>query len=218
MAEKVSSPERFSRLLERRKKLFREGVRLPEYVFMDHYELFRVADYNAGLLAEFYDLMLEFSRQLKISEMVFIMVDPDPSEYYYSHFGKYGVITIDCNNDAGEDIINLLLEGPPESDADIMLSLINQFSLFPLTPEDPDWCVWGDRDGEATIVALKDRNKVEQFLELDGKWAKHIRRVHIDLMTTEPIEAVNGFMRLGFRDHVIPDWFKNPFLKNYDRR
>ncbi len=217
MAEIISLPDKFSRLLERRKKLFREGVRLPEYVFLDHYELFRVAHSSSALESEFYDLMLDFSKILDINEVVFMMVDPDPSEYYYSHFGKYGVITFDCN-DTGKDIKNLLVEAPPESPVDAMTYIVSQFALFPIVPKIPDWCVWVDRDCEAAVVALKDRNRVEQFLELDGKWAKQIREVQMDTMTVEPVEALDDFMKNCFKDFVVPDRFKIPFLKNYDRR
>jgi len=216
MAEIVTSTEMFELLWSRSQRLFRSGVSLPDYVFRDRYEVHRACDSGWVRADAFYDLMLDFSRDLSVDKLVFLMVDPNPSEYYFHHFRRYGAIVFDAN-DTGADVIHLLAESPPKSPADAMTHIVDEFAVFPLAPEVADWCVWAERACETAIVALKDRKEEQRFVELDKKWSVGIREEPLDGMTLSPSEAVDDFMTLPYTwsGDVVPEGFRKPFLENY---
>ncbi len=199
----VVSDEEFSELLRMRKRLIRDDAVLPANVFNSEYPLFRVVDEARALSDRFLDPILDLSRELHLDQIILMMMQPDPAEYYYRHFKKYGVIVLQ-SNDSSDDVMTLCWEGPLESPADAFAIVVNTFALFPMSCGLPDWCVYRDRlHAEAGIIAFKNSDIATEFAKRD--------RYHI---TVDPQTAAETFMAIPAGGR-LPDETRREFLENY---
>ncbi len=198
MASFVTSADEFATLLETRRRLIRDDVALPGNVFKIQYQFFRVTEWPFVLTAGFFRLIQELSGYLGLSQIVIMMIDPDPFEHY-RYFSRYGAIVFGCHDDSDE-IVTLCWE-PPDS----VIDGVEKLAIFPVSKETTPWCVYRDRyDCEAGIIGFKNMDAAERFIEMDR-----------DQMTVEPRRAIETFIPQPFWPHDLPPGFKEAFLANY---
>lgn len=81
------------------------------------------------------------------------VVEPDPEDYFFHHFGKYPVLRISAS-DEPDAILSALHEDPGGSPADAMAYNSRILWIF---PADESWAIYVDRDRELASLALDER-------------------------------------------------------------
>ena len=204
MVRYITSHKEFIDLLDQRRKLICDNVTLPERVFKREYRFFRVMDDVSPLADWFLGPIMNLSKELGYEEFAAMMINPDPEDYYYYHFNKYGVFIFNCN-DSYDDIANIRMQPPPENQADAFEFIVNSYALFPICSEMPEWCVYRDRlHCEAGILAFKNEDVLNKFMKIDK-----------EKVTVEAHEAIATFMNQFWPNDGVPIPFKDEFLRNY---
>lgn len=82
----------------------------------------------------------------------FMMLSPDPVEYYYKEFRRFGAVSIATEDDI-DRAWSIFEDDPGNSPADALMFAVTRFAVF---AQSLQWAVWGSRDDDVIICGAKD--------------------------------------------------------------
>ena len=177
--------------------------RLPEQVFkipLSHFVFIRADDIFHT--PTFFERIKSFLGRVGENRWFLAVVDPDPKDYFYHHFGKYSVVEM-AADDTDDDYLRIAQEDPGSSPADAIGFNSHVVLLFSYSGT---WAIYGDRGYELGVVGFAEKELQEIFISIYGG-----DRV---FDTTEALEQIVK-MVYSTRESGIPLEFQRELIANY---
>jgi len=92
-----------------------------------------------------------------------VMIDPDPVNYYFKEFGRFGAVTL-TPNDSIDLAWSIFEEDPGDSPADALMYAIRRFVVLGPSMR---WAVWGSRDDEVIVCGGDSASIIRAFSKGD---------------------------------------------------
>ncbi len=138
-----------------------EDSALPKQVFRNPAGPFLFFEFGLFFTRRFFECMKKFLTSTNDAAASFVVVDPDPIEYFYREFQKYPVIRVSAE-DSAEDYLNALSEDPGNSSADAVIYNSTKIVLYPPSLH---WSIFGDRDFEWAVINCGSEETFRFFME-----------------------------------------------------
>lgn len=201
MIKIINTIAEFNKLLEFRNRMIFENTVVPSRIFKHDYKLFRFFEEGLTLQPKFLDPIIGLSKHLGIEEIMYMMIEPDPSEYYLN-FYRYGTFIFSSDSPVNS-VWKFFFDEPAGDLAGLFACIVDKSVFIPICEGTPDWCVYRDRTNcEVGIIAFKNKEIMDIFLRLDKE----------DIIT----DANNSLKMISVAWHgKMPQDFKDEFLKNY---
>ena len=140
--------------------------RLPEQVFKIPFQHFAFLEFEEVLYRPpFLDNLQKFLHLIDEEEFWFVVVSPDPEEFFFQHFRKYPVFRFRANGNKDEyfNIIEMSLSDDSKDSIELHSTVIL------LASTSNRWVIYADRDFEITIVGFATNQLKALFTEIYGK-------------------------------------------------
>lgn len=124
---------------------------LSRFVFLSSDDLFHTA--------AFFDRIKSFLARIGEQRSFLAVVEPDPVDYFFPHFGKYSVVEMSVA-DTDEDYLRIMQEDPGGSPADAIGYNSRIVVLFSTSRR---WAIYADRDFELAIAAFTEGQLLQVF-------------------------------------------------------
>lgn len=140
-------------LIVRERRLPQQVFKSPlsRFVFLSSDDLFHTAG--------FFDRIKSFLARVGEQRCFLAVVEPDPVDYFFRHFGKYSVVEMSFA-DTDEDYLRIMQEDPGGSPADAIGYNSRIVMLFSTSQR---WAVYADRDFELAIAAFTEGELLQVF-------------------------------------------------------
>lgn len=195
----IEKEEDFNTIVERMSQIFQLNRRLPDQVFKEGYGNFNIIDFGPMMWSDFWHVLQACGRTAGDNEINMLLCQPDPVNYYFKHFKRYGALNFDISATA-TDYSEALRAEPPGSPADAFET--NSF-VWTWCGDSMKWGFYGIREVPEIGIGAAC---VEGFL-----WpqVKGISWFNID-------DALAGLVSVVFRGHESEfREFSEAFRKNY---
>lgn len=177
--------------------------RLPAPVFKFGYDQFRFLEFDETLSERFWKVLQNLARSSEDSHVNLVVLEPDPVDYFFKRFQRYGALRFEVN--AGSTRYAEALEtGPASSPAD---SLLYNSEVITWFPDSCGWLIWGERSRGLAVVSLRDDCTValgDIFRDAG------LPNVSVD-------EAAVSFISLNFDNTAALQQFARELEQNYRR-
>jgi len=192
------------RLQERLKLVVHPDRRLPDPVFQPQYGSFRFTEFDATVADQFWPALRGLMRASVDEHCSLAVLDPDPFNYFFVQFKKYGARRFEFGNTA-EDYYDALSAEPNGSPAD---ALLYNSEVIVWVPDSLRWAVWGERSLGVAVIAADAAlgPAIKPILEEAG------------LATSSLDRAVLDYIALNIRDVGALDAFSRKFEAIYGQR
>lgn len=168
MIEFVTKQEVFRQKKEQLLERLVQGVVFPENVFSSTFKYIVAFDFDFRSSSLFYNGLIDFLRYIQQENFTFYTLSPSPDTYYFKHFGIYGISSISTNNSYQEylNFLNKDLSLDKGYIGEFMEMTSNEISYF---SDNPNWCIYGSREWEVSIVAFENKDIMNLFLDSFGQ-------------------------------------------------
>jgi hypothetical protein len=178
--------------------------RLPGRVFRPDYNRFRFIEFDMATGDIFWPVLKQLMDESGDDRLNVVSLDPDPLNYFFGHFKKYGALTFSVNN-SSDDYYEGLSTSPSESPADALVYNSEVLTWFPGSLK---WLIWAERSvGLGVIGARGECGPGFGEILNDGGMA-----------VSSPEQAVVDFVSPNFRDTPSLENFLGRFRQNYFTR
>jgi hypothetical protein len=203
----IQTENELAKMLELRNKIIFDNTIPSANIFRADYQTFLFFDEGIMMNPEFLNMILPFSKQMGIEEILYITIEPSPLEYY-SECHKYGAFIFSISS-TYEEIRDFMMYTEPDGATGCpMVYTSNQSTLIPICDGIPDWCVYRLRgNGEIGIIAFKNKDLANQFLKFKTK-----DKMIVDANINIAFELIS--LAWGGR---MPEDYKKKFFKNYNK-
>ena len=176
---------------------------LPEQVFKKPLSLFLfISSDEIFHTASFFERIKSFLRQIGESQCFLAVIEPDPEDYFFRHFGKYSVVEMSVD-DTDEDYLRIAQEDPGDSPADAIGFNSRVVLLF---SDSRRWAIYADREFELGIVGVAEDNLLRLFTSLYG--------TDKVFSAGEAVEQLLGAV-YSSRDSGVPSDVRQQLISNY---
>ena len=195
----VESFEDFNQIVEHMSKIFHLNKTLPSQVFREGYRSFNIIDFDPMMNGDFWYVLQACAEQAGDKEINMLLCQPDPVNYYYKNFKRYGALNFDISATAA-DYSDALRAEPPGSPADAFET--NSF-VWTWCGDSMKWGFYGVREvPEIGIGATAIR---------DFNWP---RVEGISWFNVE--DSIDNLVSVVFRGHELEfHEFTDAFRRNY---
>jgi hypothetical protein len=177
--------------------------KLPKQVFKKPLSLFLfISSDEIFHTASFFERIKSFLGQIGESRCFLAVIEPDPEDYFFRHFGKYSVIEMSVD-DTDEDYLHIAQEDPGDSPADAIGFNSRIVLLF---SDSRRWAIYVDRDYELGIVGFAEENLLRLFISCYGR-----EKV---FSADEAVEQLLGAVYSN-RDSGVPSEVRQQLVSNY---
>jgi hypothetical protein len=176
---------------------------LPEQVFKSPLSLFVFINSDEIFhTVSFFQRIKSFLSQIEESRLFLAVIEPDPKDYFFHHFGKYSIVEMSVE-DTNDDYLRIAQEDPGNSPADAIGFNSRVVLLFSSSGR---WAIYVDRDYELGIVGFADKELLKLFASLYG--SNNVFDVN---------QAVEQILKMVYRnrDSEIPPKFRRQLIANY---
>lgn len=176
------------------------GNSLPSQVFKEPFSGFLFQEFDWAMTPSFWDTTIKALAKKSRDSMIYVaVIDPDPVQYIFRHFGHYNMKAIKTST-SGIEYQRELKKGPPDSPGDAMF--YNSFQVI-WGPSSKKWAIYGNRNYDACVLAVNDLLVSQQ--EIGEAW--------------RPIDqALEDFICLSYKNQHIPPHDKTELLANYSHK
>lgn len=196
----LTDADEFSRSQRAVDALVRRELHLPEQVFKAPLSHFAFIQWDDVDTSDFFEKMKSFLDGTGESRWFLAVLEPDPEDYFFRHFGKYSVVEI-STGDTFESYRNLLQSDPGDSPAD---AIAYNSTVIALYSDSGKWAIYGDRDYEFGVAAFADRGLHELFTSsFEPGWLFMVGEVIKDILP--PVFGSKG----------VPPELRDQLLRNY---
>jgi hypothetical protein len=173
------------------------GLRLPHQVLRTANARTRFFEFEELFEAPLWHAVKDLAKDWRDTELIGVVLDPDPEQYFYAEFGYYGALRAPIGS-IGRELPELLAHEPPGSPAD---SLLTNGRVMAFATISTSVVIWAEREMGLGIVQLRD-----------GLASSFERARQVRWFTTE--EALE-LMAPSFSGQTVPPEFAREFLDNY---
>lgn len=197
----ITTPSDFRGVYAQLCEVFHAGNRLPEQVFRSKPERCAFVEFDLTMGGGFGELLSSFAARCGDSEVYVTALDPEPEEYYFSHFRRYGALRFKVE-ELEADYLAALRAEPEGSPADALLYVAEVVAWFGDTKS---WAIWGERNLGVGVVA--DRSLRIEGME-PGQSTHGVKWFNVE-------DAISDLVALNFRGQVTPIDLATKFSANY---
>jgi hypothetical protein len=147
----------FRRELEKIDRVLDRKADFPQQVFRLPAAGIRFIELDDLWAEEVFEVLQRLAAAVDSQCVLFIVLKPDPIDYYYAQFGKLPLVELDVAKSSGSAYINALHEDPGDSPAD---AIVHNSDVMVIFPENMRWMIYGDRNFEIGIIAGMDTDAV----------------------------------------------------------
>ena len=197
----VMDTEAFKQYQARIDGLIRREKRLPENVFkgsLTHFVFIHADDLFHT--QDPFGKMKSFVTSISEERWFLAVVEPDPEDYFFRHFGKYSIIEMSVN-DTTDEYRRILLEDPGDSPADAIM--INS-TIMMLASDSGRWAIYVDQGMELAIAGFVERELRENFTAA----------YHPDGML-DVDEAIERVLEPLYEQEKVPEDIRRQLTSNY---
>lgn len=195
----IESETDFNTIIKRMTRIFQLDRRLPEQVFKGEYDNFNIIDFGLMMNSSFWNILQACARLAGDSKISMLLCKPDPVNYYFKNFNRYGALNFDISA-TSVDYSEALRAEPPGSPADAFET--NSF-VWTWCGDSMKWGFYGVREVPEIGIGA---TCVKGFLwpQVNG----------ISWFNTD--DALEGLVSVVFRGHESEfREFSQDFRKNY---
>ena len=197
----INDRESMSRLMTGLSSMVSIANRLPALVFRPGYDRFRFLEFDVTTSERFWNVLSALAVSSQDSHVNLIVLEPDPIDYFFKRFHKYGALRFEVNaspNDYSEG----LETAPANSPADALLYNSEVIAWF---PDSCNWALWGERSRGVAVLGVKNgcSISVESILR-----EASLPNVSVD-------QALMDFVSMNFKDTNALEEFSWKLEQNY---
>jgi hypothetical protein len=170
---------------------------LPDQVFLEGFSSFRFCEFDLMLQDEFWPLLSQCAKLYGDSSISLIVHDPDPEEYFFRRFQRYGAVHYRSTATA-DDYVDSIVWESVESPGVALLYTVSIASWF---GDSGNWGFWGERGLGIGVAATR----------MPGiQWPEVPSMEWFDLE-----EVLDGMLPIVFKDQKVPEEFAAKLISNY---
>jgi hypothetical protein len=196
----ITSRSDFETELQKIDRIVDRSAALPDQVFVTRPVAFHIIDFDQLWSEEFFDDAQRLTKRAGDESFTFVVLRPDPDNYYHAEFGKFPLVRF-SNADPAQGYLDELHQDPGDSPADAIAYNSEVVLVFPASAR---WAIYGDRNLEIAIVGVMDR-------EIEAA----IRTTAQSLRLFTATEAVTELLRPVYRG-AVPEDVKRSLVRNYE--
>lgn len=132
---------------------------IPDQVFLDRHWPSRFCQFDLCFSPQLLHSCVALCETTGDTSLSFVMLDPDPVEYYFREFGRFGAVTMQVHEDV-DAAWSAFEEDPGGSPADALMYAVRKFAVISPSLR---WAVWGSRDEDVIIVGAENNDIVDAF-------------------------------------------------------
>jgi hypothetical protein len=176
--------------------------RFPGFVFRDRFSNFVCMDFDKVLTGAFHERLKNFLERMGETRYFLAVIDPEPENYFFHHFGKYPFLEVSVL-DSEAEFLRAVNEDPGGSPAD---AITYNGRVVVAYSDSGEWALYGERDYEFGIVAFSEEEHKEAFISSYGQEC---------VFTIEG--AIEHLLVPSFANSStgVPDDIRNELLSNY---
>jgi len=148
----MTNPDEFQRLFERVGSAVLPSRRMPSRVFRTGYGKFQFLEFVLFANGAFWTMLQRLMDQSQDETVGVLVLDPDPSGYFYENFKRFGAIEIPRSFSAPE--YTKVLNSAPESSPVDSVATVSQVLVW--APPSLRWVIWGERTPQIMVLAYRD--------------------------------------------------------------
>jgi hypothetical protein len=203
MKFEIQNSAQMGHLLEQLRSVAVLTSRLPSPVFQASYGQFRFIEFDITIGDQFWPVLWHLMRSSGDEHVNLTVLDPDPINYFFSNFHRYGALRFNVE-DSSDDYYDALSNAPEESSSD---ALLYNSEVIVWLPDSLKWVIWGERSlGLAVIAICEDwKMSVSSLLDDAGLTALSLDRALLDLVSPNinKIEALDRFSRSFEKEYWV---------------
>lgn len=148
-------------------KVFDINKHIPEKKIRRSSNLYLYEEFDWTMSPDFWGSFLRpLAQASNDTEILVAVLDPDPVNYYYKHFGYYNMFVLPTHS-TESDYWNMLAMEPEGSPADAILFNSEVVVWIPISEK---WAIWGERSLEECVLAFSDDCFGLEVAELTKMW------------------------------------------------
>jgi hypothetical protein len=148
MANEITEINRVCEIERHVLELTLSGARLPSPVFRKPFRQYFFFDFARCFNPHLIRICNNISKQTETLIYYFVMINPSPRDYYYRHFGRFGLFSFAADEHA-ERAWDCFKLDPGHSPADALAYITNEFIIL---ADDAKWVLQGSRQENAMVL------------------------------------------------------------------
>lgn len=170
---------------------------LPNQIFKPAFSGFALGEFDWAMSGDFWGTLQQLTKVTGDSTAYIAVLDPEPTEYYFHHFGYYNIASLPITM-SKDDYWQLLGTAPQNNPADSLL--FNSFIVVWFPPS-LRWFIFGQRTYEVCILAFADEETKKAAQAITDTWM--------------PMDDMISIMSSNFSKEIMPKEFEVAFRENY---
>lgn len=131
---------------------------LPHQVFKKNFGNFVFEEFDWTMTSRFWDMDIkELARASGDTEIYMSVREPNPVNYYFSHFGYYNALKMSSHS-SGKEYFSLLAKEPKTSPADAIRYNSGTIVWMPMSGK---WAIWGERSYSICVLGFAKDSKTK---------------------------------------------------------